>query len=76
MTILTIEEQTKKLFKEQLKVETLELTSSLVDLGADSLDAVELVMAIEDAFGIEISDEEATQVVSVQSAIDLIKSKQ
>lgn len=76
MTILTIEEQTKKLFKEQLKVDSLELTSSLVDLGADSLDAVELVMAIEDAFGIEISDEEATQVVSVQSAIDLIKSKQ
>lgn len=76
MTILTIEEQTKKLFKEQLKVDSLELTSSLVDLGADSLDAVELVMAIEDAFGIEISDEEATQVVSVQSAIDLIISKQ
>lgn len=76
MTILTIEEQTKKLFKEQLKVETLELTSSLKDLGADSLDAVELVMAIEDAFGIEITDEEAQQVVSVQSAIDLIKSKQ
>lgn len=76
MTILTIEEQTKKLFKEQLKVDSLELTSSLVDLGADSLDAVELVMAIEDTFGIEISDEEAAQVVSVQSAIDLITSKQ
>jgi acyl carrier protein len=64
MTIKTIEEQTKELFKTQLKVETLELTSSLTDLGADSLDAV------------EITDDEAHQVVSVQSAIDLIKSKQ
>jgi acyl carrier protein len=75
-TIKTIEEQTKELFKRQLKVESLELTSSLKDLDADSLDAVELVMAIEDAFGIEITDDEAQLVTSVQSAIDLIKSKQ
>ena len=75
-TIKTIEEQTKELFKRQLKVESLELTSSLKDLDADSLDAVELVMAIEDAFGIEITDDEAQLVISVQSAIDLIKSKQ
>ena len=75
-TIKTIEEQTKELFKTQLKVETLELTSSLKDLDADSLDAVELVMAIEDAFGIEITDDEAQLVTSVQSAIDLIISKQ
>ena len=75
-TIKTIEEQTKELFKTQLKVETLELTSSLKELDADSLDAVELVMAIEDAFGIEITDDEAQLVTSVQSAIDLIKSKQ
>jgi acyl carrier protein len=76
MTIKTIEQQVVELFKTQLKVETLELTSSLKDLGADSLDAVELVMAIEDTFGIEIADDEAQQVVSVQSAINLIKSKQ
>ena len=75
-TIKTIEEQTKELFKRQLKVEKLELTSSLKDLDADSLDAVELVMAIEDAFGIEITDDEAQLVTSVQSAIDLIISKQ
>jgi acyl carrier protein len=76
MTIKTIEQQVVELFKSQLNVGTLELSSSLKDLDADSLDAVELVMAIEDAFGIEISDDEAQQVVSVQSAIDLIKSKQ
>ena len=76
MTIKTIEQQVVELFKSQLNVGTLELSSSLKDLDADSLDAVELVMAIEDAFGIEISGDEAQQVVSVQSAIDLIKSKQ
>jgi len=75
-TIKTIEQQVVELFKTQLKVEKLELTSSLKDLDADSLDAVELVMAIEDTFGIEITDDEAQLVTSVQSAIDLIISKQ
>ena len=75
-TIKTIEQQVVELFKTQLKVENLELSSSLKDLDADSLDAVELVMAIEDAFGIEITDDEAQLITSVQSAIDLIISKQ
>lgn len=75
-TIKTIEQQVVELFKTQLKVESLELTSSLKDLDADSLDAVELVMAIEDTFGIEITDDEAQLITSVQRAIDLIISKQ
>lgn len=45
------------------------------DLGADSLDMVELVMAVEDAFDTEVLDEEAEQVVTVQDAIRLVESK-
>jgi acyl carrier protein len=44
------------------------------DLGADSLDTVELVMALEEEFGIEIPDEEAEKIVTVKDAIDYIKS--
>lgn len=45
------------------------------DLGADSLDAVELVMAIEDEFGIEISDEDGERIATVQQAIDYVTDK-
>ena len=45
------------------------------DLGADSLDTVELVMALEDEFGIEIPDEEAEKITTVQLAIDFAQSK-
>lgn len=51
------------------------ITEKFSDLGADSLDAVELVMAIEDEFNIEISDDEAQSCVSTQAVIDLVKSK-
>merc|ERR1719384_857673 len=46
------------------------------DLGADSLDAVELIMAIEEKFEIEIPDEEAEKITTVQAAIDFVESKQ
>lgn len=45
------------------------------DLGADSLDLVELIMAFEDKFGIEISDEEAEKMVTVKDVLDYISSK-
>lgn len=45
------------------------------DLGADSLDTVELVMALEEEFGIEIPDEDAEKIATVQNAVDYIKAK-
>ena len=50
--------------------------SFIDDLGADSLDLVELVMTIEDEFGIEILDEDVEKIVTVQDAVDFIKEKQ
>ena len=68
-----IEERVKKIVAEQLgvKLEDVKTASSFVDdLGADSLDTVELVMALEEEFGCEIPDEEAEKITSVQQAID------
>ena len=73
----TVEERVKKIIAEQLGVNEGEITneSSFVDdLGADSLDTVELVMALEEEFGTEIPDEEAEKITTVQQAIDYIKS--
>jgi acyl carrier protein len=72
----TIEERVKKIVVEQLGVKEEEVTneSSFVDdLGADSLDTVELVMALEEEFECEIPDEEAEKIQTVQQAVDYIK---
>jgi acyl carrier protein len=73
----TIEERVKKIVVEQLGVKEEEVTTSasFVDnLGADSLDTVELVMALEEEFECEIPDEEAEKITSVQQAIDYVKA--
>ncbi|PWK49276.1 acyl carrier protein [Pleionea mediterranea] len=73
----TIEERVKKIVVEQLGVKEEEVTaeSSFVDdLGADSLDTVELVMALEEEFDTEIPDEEAEKISTVKAAVDYIKA--
>jgi acyl carrier protein len=72
----TVADRVKKIVVEQLGVKEEDITneSSFVDdLGADSLDTVELVMALEEEFGIEIQDEEAEKITTIQQAIDFIE---
>jgi len=74
-----LEAKVKSIIAEQLGVEEAEVTddaSFVDDLGADSLDTVELVMALEEEFGIEIPDEDAEQISSVSDAINYIKEHQ
>ena len=71
----TIEERVRKIVVEQLGVKEEEVTpeaSFVDDLGADSLDTVELVMALEEEFGCEIPDEEAEKITTVQQANEYI----
>jgi len=72
----SIEERVIKIICEQLDVDPKDVTpeSSFVDdLGADSLDQVELIMAMEEEFGISISDEEAQKITTVKDAIAYVK---
>lgn len=72
-----IQERVVKMVAEQLgvKEEEVKLESSFVeDLGADSLDTVELIMALEEEFDTEIPDEEAEKIATVQNAIDYINT--
>lgn len=71
------EERVRKIVVEQLGVKEEEVTSGasfVDDLGADSLDTVELVMALEEEFDTEIPDEEAEKITTVQLAVDYIDS--
>lgn len=71
----TLEEKVKKIIVDQLGVDEAEVTPQakfIDDLGADSLDTVELVMALEEEFAIEIPDEDAEKITTVQDAIAYI----
>ena len=73
----SIEEKVKSIIVEQLGVQAEEVkpeASFVDDLGADSLDTVELVMAVEEAFGIEIPDEDAEKIQKVKDAVSYIES--
>jgi acyl carrier protein len=72
----TIEEKVKKIIVDQLGVDEAEVTPEakfIDDLGADSLDTVELVMALEEEFGIEIPDEDAEKITTVKDATHYIQ---
>jgi acyl carrier protein len=72
---MSVEERVKEIIVEQLGVEASQVTERakfVDDLGADSLDTVELVMALEEEFSIEIPDEEAEKIISVGDAISYI----
>jgi len=78
MSGTTPEERVKEIIVEQLSVNPSEVTSEasfIEDLGADSLDTVELVMAFEEEFDIEIPDEEAEKLTNVGKAIDYLKKE-
>ena len=74
---MSVEDRVKNIIVEQLGVDEEEVTpdaSFVDDLGADSLDTVELVMAFEEEFGIEIPDEDAEKITRVKEAIEYIES--
>ncbi|WP_457572552.1 acyl carrier protein [Desulfovulcanus sp.] len=76
---MSVEEKVKEIVVEQLGVSADDVTPDakfVDDLGADSLDLTELIMAMEEEFDIEIDDDQAQQIRTVQDAIDFIKKNQ
>ena len=75
---VAVDEKVKKIIVEQLGVEEAQVKPEakfIEDLGADSLDTVELVMALEEEFGLEIPDEEAEKIQTVGDAVQYIKDR-
>jgi acyl carrier protein len=75
---MSVEDKVRKIIAEKLSVDLEEVVPEALfvdDLGADSLDLVELIMSMEEEFDTEISDEAAEKILSVQDAIDYIKSQ-
>ena len=73
---MSVEDRVKSIIVEQLGVDADEVTpeaSFVEDLGADSLDTVELIMAFEEEFGVEISDDEAEKIRKVKDAVEYIE---
>jgi acyl carrier protein len=76
---MSVEQKVKQIIADQLGVDIEKITPEakfVDDLGADSLDIVELIMAFEEEFGIEIPDEDAEKIATVKDVIDYINSKQ
>ena len=74
---MSVEEKVREIIVDQLGVDEQQVTADAAfidDLGADSLDTVELVMALEEEFDVEISDEDAEKISKVQDAIDYINN--
>jgi len=75
---MSVEEKVKEIIVDQLGVSADEVKPEakfVDDLGADSLDLTELIMAMEEEFGVEIADEDAQKIVKVQDAIDFVAAK-
>ena len=76
---MSVEEKVKEIIVDQLGVDEKQVNSEasfIDDLGADSLDTVELVMALEEEFDIEIPDEDAEKMTTVKSVVDYIEANQ
>jgi len=76
---MSVEERVRKIIAEKLSVDLEEVVpeaSFVDDLGADSLDLVELIMSMEEEFDTEISDEDAEKIITVQDAINFVQAQQ